>query len=199
MSDHFLVYEKDTTLESHLLQIVNKEQIIWGDVLEQSVDESIDRNTTLIVGNLPYYITSPILRQFFEHDHFVSGVFLIQREVAEKIMTDAPKKSYLWWLLNNGYDVHYCFTVKPQSFNPPPKVDSAVIALTRKEQSEVEDIDKLLEILELLSPYKRKTLGAIATLNTKKGNTLTIPEQYTKKRLEEIGWEEMKEIIDMNE
>jgi 16S rRNA (adenine1518-N6/adenine1519-N6)-dimethyltransferase len=112
--------------------------------LEQSLDGAIDRSTTLIVGNLPYYITSPILRQFFEHDSFIGGVFLIQKEVAEKIMTEAPKKSYLWRLLNNHYDVRYCFTVKPKCFNPPPKVDSAVISLTRKAQGEIDDTSKLL-------------------------------------------------------
>lgn len=198
ISDHFFVFEKDTTLESHLLTLIQPAQIIWGDVLEQSVDTSVDRSTTLVVGNLPYYITSPILRQFFEQNRFVGGVFLIQKEVAEKIITDAPKKSYLWRLLNNCYDIHYCFTVKPKSFNPPPKVDSAVIALSRKEHHEVEDIKTLLELLELLSPYKRKTLGAIATLNTKKGDALIIPEAYQKLRLEEIGWEEMRNILERN-
>lgn len=198
ISDDFLVYEKDITLESHLLRLLDHDQIIRGDILEQSVDAAVDRNHTLIVGNLPYYITSPILRQFFQYDTFVWWVFLIQKEVAQKIMTDAPKKSYLWWLLNNGYHVHYCFTVKPKSFNPPPKVDSAVIALTRKQQREVSNMNALLALLELLSPYKRKTLGAIAKRNTKKGHPLVIPDQYKKHRLEEIDWEEMRAIIQVN-
>jgi 16S rRNA A1518/A1519 N6-dimethyltransferase RsmA/KsgA/DIM1 with predicted DNA glycosylase/AP lyase activity len=51
----------------------------------------------LIVGNLPYYITSPIFRVFFGYGkpHFAGGVFMIQKEVADKIIEDAHKKSYL--------------------------------------------------------------------------------------------------------
>ncbi len=198
VSPDFRVFEKDTTLEPYLMEFLEKDQIIWGDVLKQSIDVNVNRAKTVVVGNLPYYITSPILRQFFEKDSFVGGVFLVQKEVAEKIATDAYKKSYLWWLMNNAYDVHYCFTVKPKAFNPPPKVDSAVFAMTRLEQPHIDDMSQLLEILELLSPYKRKTLGAIATLNTKKWQHLTIPDIYKKRRLEEIGREEMKEIIRVN-
>jgi 16S rRNA (adenine1518-N6/adenine1519-N6)-dimethyltransferase len=79
-------------------------------VLEQSLDP-YDQVKTLVVGNLPYYITSPIFRKFFEDHQFTGGVFLIQKEVAEKIMTNAHKKSYLRWLLNNHYEIDYCFTV----------------------------------------------------------------------------------------
>ena len=89
------------------------------------------------------------------------GVFLIQKEVAEKIMTAATKKSYLRWLLNNHYDIFYQFTVPPRAFTPPPKVDSAVVSFVRKDKpilTKKGALEKLRCILDAISPYKRKTL-----------------------------------------
>ncbi len=57
---------------------------------------------------------------------------MIQKEVGDKIKTDAKKKSYLRWLLNYRYEVEYLFTVAPESFSPPPKVKSAVVSLKAK-------------------------------------------------------------------
>lgn len=118
-------------------------QIIRGDVLQQPFVEQQDQSLvfadhvlvpeqTLVVGNLPYYITSPILRLFFAtHTRFPAGVFLIQEEVAQKIRRDAPKKSYLRWMVNRTHRVRYSFTVKATSFSPPPKVVSAVINIEK--------------------------------------------------------------------
>lgn len=76
-------------------------------------------------------------------------------------MTAATKKSYLRWLLNNQYDIFYQFTVPPEVFTPPPKVDSAVVTFVRKDKpilEKKEDIEMLKHILDAISPYKRKTL-----------------------------------------
>jgi 16S rRNA (adenine1518-N6/adenine1519-N6)-dimethyltransferase len=76
--------------------------VILSDVLEVDVvkllgEKKLVPTKTLVVGNLPYYITSPILRKFFTGDDLVfpGGIFLVQKEVAEKIMTSAKKKSFL--------------------------------------------------------------------------------------------------------
>lgn len=65
-----MVIEKDTTMQTQLETILTPEQIIFADVLETKpeevlADKSISPSQTLVVGNLPYYITSPILRKFF--------------------------------------------------------------------------------------------------------------------------------------
>ena len=117
--------------------------------------------STIVVGNLPYYITSPILRRFFfDITALPGGVFLVQKEVANKIKVDAPKKSYLWRLLNLAYEVNYIRTVKAESFTPPPHVLSAVIVLHKLASPRLESnqIPRLLAFLDLASPFKRKTL-----------------------------------------
>ena len=85
-----------------------------SDVLEVNVQElvaqkQVSPQKTLVVGNLPYYITSPILRKFFTHpdtdipdmtQQFAGGIFMVQDEVGQKVRSDATKKSFLRWLLN---------------------------------------------------------------------------------------------------
>ena len=165
---------------------------------------------TLVVGNLPYYITSPILRKFFETQipTRAGGVFLIQREAAEKIVHNAPKKSYLRWLINYAYIVEHCFDVPPTAFTPPPKVTSTVIRIRPKSLSDIPSLSysHLLQFLDLYSPYKRKTLGAsskiVAKHQTQKDNKNNTPDvimfditDYSSQRLEELGREEMKKIV----
>jgi 16S rRNA (adenine1518-N6/adenine1519-N6)-dimethyltransferase len=150
-----------------------------------------DQKKTLVVGNLPYYITSPIFRKCFEENSFLGGVFLIQKEVATKIMTEARKKSYLRWLLNNHYKIDYCFTVAASAFTPPPKVESAVVRFKIQDvKCKADEYTNLLELLDIISSYKRKTLGKIAKMTG-----IKIPEEYQGLRLEELGWEEMLRII----
>ena len=109
---------------------------IEGDILDVDVEKflkenNIDSKKTLVVGNLPYYITSPILRKFFGNgmQNFAGGFFMVQDEVAQKLDIHAKKKSYLWWLLNCLYTVTYAKTVPAKCFKPAPKVKSALIQL----------------------------------------------------------------------
>ncbi len=161
---------------------------------------------TLVVGNLPYYITSPILRKFFVEPlsesgigrWFSGGVFLVQKELAEKIATVAKKKSYLRRLLNCNYQIDYCFTVGAWFFTPPPKVNSAVIKLFHiPPKLTPEKFTKLLRLLDVVSPYKRKTLGKIMKIEQASLTQLwaTFPEELLWKRLEEVTRDEMKVII----
>lgn len=180
--EEFRCFEKDETMRKYLGQFLQLEQIVWGDILTEEIEQGYQSTNNLcVVGNLPYYITSPIFRKFFtEAVSPMGGVFLIQKEVAEKIKTTASKKSYLRWLLNNRYDIQYLFTVPPSSFSPPPKVDSAVVSLQRRDVVilQNEEYEYMLVFLDLISPYKRKTLGKIQKMLAKRDVALEIPEQY---------------------
>ena len=201
MVSRFLCFEKDEKMKKYLGQFLQEEQIVRGDILEENTESRIqntDIDKVLIVWNLPYYITSPICRKFFaEALRPRWWVFLIQKEVAEKIRTDARKKSYLRWLLNNGYEIEYLFTVPPTSFDPPPKVDSAVIRLKREKMKKLKDeeYEKMLKLLDIISQYKRKTLGKIWKMRKADLLEFDLPEGLEGKRLEELGWEEMKKIL----
>ena len=99
--------------------------------------------------------------QFFggEQPVFDIGIFMVQKEVADKVRHDASKKSFLWRMLNYYFDVHYLKTVPAKAFSPAPKVQSAIISLIRKKNTPGCHYDQMKAILERISMYKRKTLA----------------------------------------
>ena len=191
---NMILFEKDETF----LSILEKfwKTIIWGDVLEADIEKILSEKNilpeqVLVFWNLPYYITSPIIRKFFENKNFWYGIFMIQKEVAEKISSDAKKKSYLWWLINYSHQVIYKKTIWKKSFSPAPKVDSAIIYLEKK-QSENINFFRLKNFLDIVSPYKRKTLGKIWKMVWEKWDDfIDIFEKNNSKRLEELSWKEI--------
>lgn len=203
-----LCIEKDTTMDHYLASLTKHHKnlhIHYQDVLEFNEKQIMHQKKHLIVGNLPYYITSPILRKFFWSTQALrwGGVFLIQKEVAEKIVATAPKKSFLRWLINYAYRVEYCFSVPPKAFNPPPKVTSAVIRLSPKKNDDIPTLsyENMLIFLDQYSPYKRKTLWAsskiVAKLAKKRDSDEVMFDitPFAEKRLEELWWEEMDKIL----
>jgi len=117
-----------------------------------------------LVGNLPYYITSPILLRLFEcHDYFETIVVMVQREVADRIIAKPGGRDY--GLLSATTQM-YCrveklFDLPPGAFNPPPKVHSTVLRLNVHPQFEKLRVPKseFIDFLKLLFAQKRKTLS----------------------------------------
>lgn len=202
ISPNFFVIDKDPTFYDNWQLKIENWEFILGDVLEVDVEKVLSEKNlhsekTLIVGNLPYYITSPILRKFFSvWQNYAGGVFMVQDEVGQKIKTDAKKKSYLRRLLNFFYDVSYLKWVPAKCFKPAPKVKSCLIELRIKNEELRIDWNRFVEFLELFAPFSRKTLGAIQTMINKKSDmSFIIPESLKKKRLEELSWDTIQQIL----
>jgi 16S rRNA A1518/A1519 N6-dimethyltransferase RsmA/KsgA/DIM1 with predicted DNA glycosylase/AP lyase activity len=193
---------------------VEIEAIIHHPPLPSKTEKELATNRLFIVGNLPYYITSPILRKFFtspapsqpQHTEtkqrtspylIEGGLFMVQAEVGEKIKRDADKKSYLYRLLNFAYHVEYLKTVPAKAFNPPPKVKSCLISLVKKSELPNISFEKLVSFLDTFCPYSRKTLGKIAKMTQKHctSSAFIIPEHIAKKRLEELSRKELEIIL----
>ncbi len=232
ISENFFVIEKDSTfIENWKLKIENW-KFILGDVLEVDVDKllqdkKLDSKKTLVVWNLPYYITSPILRKFFWNwfQNYAWGIFMLQDEVGQKLRSDAKKKSYLWRLINYAYQVNYLKWVPAKSFKPAPKVKSCLVKLKIENWKLSHGIakiqrERLIQFLEMFAPFSRKTLGAIEKIvekhalsnaeesreksrkveefwgnSWKKISKFIIPESLKKKRLEELDFEELSQIV----
>jgi len=99
-----------------------------------------------IIGNFPYNISSQILFKILEHrSQVVEMVGMFQKEVAERCASKEGSKEYgiLSVLIQAYYDIEYLFSVKPGTFNPPPKVNSGVIRLTRNDTVELPCDEKL--------------------------------------------------------
>lgn len=135
-----------------------------GNIIHQSILETsppFDK-TFSVVGNFPYNISSQILFKILEWKEqvpYVVGMF--QKEVAQRIAAAAGKKDYgiLSVLVQYYYDVKYLFDVPPGAFNPPPKVMSGVIRLSRRENTyEIRSEKKLFLLVKTAFNQRRKTL-----------------------------------------
>ena len=207
ISSNFFVLEKDETMLNYLTEIIKKKNIIFGDVLEQNVEtilaeKNISPQKTLVVWNLPYYITSPIFRKFFANwetninKQYFWGFFMIQDEVGQKIQTETKKKSFLWRLTNYAYNIYYRKTVPAKAFKPAPKIKSCLVEFQKKQDTIKLNFNNLFEFLDLHSQFSRKTLWAISKILLKQNKkTFQLPEELKNKRLEELSWKNIKEII----
>ncbi|RZL50293.1 MAG: 16S rRNA (adenine(1518)-N(6)/adenine(1519)-N(6))-dimethyltransferase RsmA [Pedobacter sp.] len=121
------------------------ERLISGDFLKLDLT-SIFKGKFAVIGNFPYNISSQILFKILEHkDNVVEMVGMFQKEVAERCASKSGTKEYgiLSVLIQAYYDIEYLFTVKPGTFNPPPKVNSGVIRLSRNKMETLSCDEKL--------------------------------------------------------
>ncbi|WP_299527225.1 16S rRNA (adenine(1518)-N(6)/adenine(1519)-N(6))-dimethyltransferase RsmA [uncultured Lutibacter sp.] len=155
-------------LQAHYLNLANR--IISKDFLKIDLSEYFGEEQVAIIGNFPYNISTQILFKTLENRHQIpefSGMF--QKEVAKRIAEKEGSKVYgiISVLTQAFYDVEYLFTVPPTVFNPPPKVDSGVIRLTRKENHTLPVDEKLFfRVVKTAFQQRRKTLrNSLKTLN----------------------------------
>ena len=143
--------------------------IVHGDVLLQDIENLPVKNLVRVIGNIPYNITSPIIFWLIEQLHFWDDAFIMmQKEVAERLSAVAGTKAYGRFTVVTGayLNMEYCFTIPPDVFIPKPKVDSAIIRFTKKENPLISD-EKYMRFNKLVSAafsQRRKMLR-----NTLKG------------------------------
>ncbi len=145
------------------------EKIIKGDFLEMDLTKLFPGKFS-IIGNFPYNISSQILFRVLDHRALVTQVVcMLQKEVADRICSKHGNKTYgiLSVLLQAFYDVENLFKVSPGVFNPPPKVMSAVIRLTRNSREQLDCDEKLFQhVVKQAFQKRRKTLrNALKHLN----------------------------------
>ena len=147
-----------------------KSNIIEEDFLKINLKEKLGEKSFAIIGNFPYNISTQIVFKTLNHRNqipFFSGMF--QKEVAERICEPPGSKKYgiLSVLTQLFYKTELLFLVPPQVFKPPPKVDSAVIRLVRKENFNLACDEKLLfKLVKLSFQQRRKTLrNSLKTMN----------------------------------
>ncbi len=159
-----VAYLKDTFPKENFQLNTSKEkfEIIEGDFLKKNLQEIFKGEQVAIIGNFPYNISSQILFKAIENRAIIlefSGMF--QKEVALRIAEKKGSKVYgiLSVLSQAFYEVEYLFTVPPTVFNPPPKVDSGVIRLVRKENFTLPVDEKLFfKVVKTAFNQRRKML-----------------------------------------
>ena len=144
---------------------VNDQQptaIIEGDFLRMDLRKVFDGQQFVLTGNYPYDISSQIFFKMLDNrDLIPCCTGMIQREVALRIASEPGNKAYgiLSVLIQAWYDVEYLFTVEPSVFNPPPKVQSAVIRMTRNNVQHLDcDEDLFKRVVKTAFNQRRKML-----------------------------------------
>lgn len=155
-------------LQAHYLNLVDR--IISKDFLKIDLRDYFGEEQVAIIGNFPYNISSQIVFKTIENRDQIpefSGMF--QKEVAERIAAKHGSKTYgiLSVLAQAYFDVAYLFTVPPSVFNPPPKVDSGVMRMIRKDNYTLPVDDKLFKtVVKTAFNQRRKTLrNSLKSLN----------------------------------
>ena len=136
--------------------------IIEDDFLKMHLERTFNGSPFVLTGNYPYNISSQIFFKMLDYKELIPCCTgMIQKEVAERMAAGPGSKTYgiLSVLIQAWYDVEYLFTVEPGVFNPPPKVRSAVIRLTRNTTTELGCDEKLFKrLVKTTFNQRRKTL-----------------------------------------
>ena len=150
------------------VKIIN-EDILQADLeqivaAERALPDGSQAEHVRLIGNLPYYITTPILNKLMAlPDLFTSLTIMVQKEVAEKMMAQAGAKNYGVISIHVQYfcEIEYIMEVPKEVFLPQPKVDSAVLKLhVRKEKcADVKDEALFFETVKAGFAQRRKTLS----------------------------------------
>ena len=142
-------------------------EIVQGDALKIDLKEIIAEKMqglkVVVIANLPYYITTPLIMKFLEDDLPLESItVLIQKEVAERIVADAGTKEYGAISVAVQYysSPEIIRTVPPESFMPPPKVTSAIIKMDIKNHTkpEVSNEKRMFRVVKAAFGQRRKTL-----------------------------------------
>lgn len=136
-------------------------EIVENDVMKTDLGQW---GPAVIAGNLPYYITSPIIQRVFETAAgWARAVFLVQKEVAERLTAEPGSRDYGYLSVHTQLfsRAEYLCTVSPAAFKPPPKVDSAVVRLTPRDayaEWGIDDPEAVVRFASAAFQQKRKTL-----------------------------------------
>ncbi len=183
VAKNVVAIEIDTDLMEILpnkLADCNNVKVINSDILKidvnQLLKDEFDCNNICVCANLPYYITSDIVMKLLEGEYgFKTITVMVQKEVADRYCAKAGDDNYgaITAVINYYASVKRLFTVKAGSFDPKPKVDSAVIRFDVYKEPLVHPIDKtvLFNVIKAAFAQRRKTL--VNSLSSFFGNDLT--------------------------
>jgi len=174
-----------------------KENIIEDDFLKLKLENIFDGKPFVLTGNYPYNISSQIFFKMLDYKDLIPCCTgMIQKEVAERIAASPGNKTYgiLSVLIQAWYKVEYLFTVHEHVFNPPPKVKSAVIRMTRNETTELGCNEKLFkQIVKTTFNQRRKTLRNSISSILDKNHPLSADPIFNK-RPEQLSVKEFVEL-----
>ena len=161
-----------------------EDSIVEDDFLKMHLENTFGGGSFVLTGNYPYNISSQIFFKMLDYRHLIPCCTgMIQKEVAERLAAKPGCKAYgiLTVLVQLYYHVDYLFTVEPDVFNPPPKVRSAVVRLTRNEVTDPGCDERLLRrVVKTTFNQRRKMMrGSIKPLLAELDAACVTPPDHT--------------------
>ncbi|WKZ31507.1 MAG: 16S rRNA (adenine(1518)-N(6)/adenine(1519)-N(6))-dimethyltransferase RsmA [Candidatus Dojkabacteria bacterium] len=159
-----IAIEKDHQFEMVLSQIDNLE-VLYQDILETDFHEilmkwELEAEKVVIFGSLPYNISKRIIANNLRSSLIQNQYYIIQKEVAEKYIANAPQNNILSLTSEVYSQCNKLFDISPGSFNPPPKVTSSFIKFTLNATGEIhENAEELCKFISSSFSHPRKTLN----------------------------------------
>jgi 16S rRNA (adenine1518-N6/adenine1519-N6)-dimethyltransferase len=166
LTDTLTVVELDRDLVAHWRRHP-RVKVLDGDVLKLDVQALAAQSLAQglgplrVVGNLPYNISTPILFHFMQVAHAVQDQhFMLQKEVVERMVAQPGCKAYgrLSVMLQWRYQMQWLLDVPPEAFDPPPRVDSAVVRMVPRPNPAAVDERRLEQVVALAFSQRRKIL-----------------------------------------
>lgn len=203
---------KESAYETHIIDIDRESiaylkqnypalenRIIEGDFLKLDFRGLFNDEPFAVIGNFPYNISTEILFTVLDHKNQVPEVVgMFQKEVAERIAAKPRNKTYgiTSVLLQAFYDIDYLFTVDETVFNPPPRVKSAVIRLTRNAVQQLDCDEKLFkQVVKAGFNQRRKTLRN--SIKAFKLKPEFLDHKYLTQRAEELSVSDFVALTNM--
>ena len=143
--------------------------IINQDILKVDL-ESLSIDSPVVVGNIPYNITSPIIFWLIDHfDHWNRAYLMVQKEVAQRLTATIGTKDYsrVTVMTSLFFDIEICFSISPNVFLPKPKVQSAFISITKRSDFDQKNVNvkKFSQVVRMAFNQRRKMLrNSLSTL-----------------------------------
>lgn len=158
-------FEIDRRLEDPLIERFKEYpsfQLYMGDYLKTIVPVELSQRELCVISNLPYNNGTAIIKKVLKDFSAIClCVFMLQKEVALRMVSEPGNKSYgsLSVFMQYHFDIQLAFTISPKHFNPPPKVDSTVIRLTPKKEKPLgENPEEFFEFVRQGFKMRRKKL-----------------------------------------
>lgn len=159
-----IAVEKDRHLASLLKEEIQQSQleVIQGDFLKWDMNSLPDN--LIIIGNIPYYISTPIIEKILAHKDKIQRAFLtVQLEFGQRLAACTGNKDYgsLSCFVQYHADVKVLFKISPGSFHPQPRVHSCFVSLTMRPKPKVraKDEQQLFKLIQTAFTQRRKTIA----------------------------------------
>lgn len=161
-----LIYEIDKQLEPILVEKLsnyNNYKLNFVDFMNVDISKDIKNikyDKLIFVSNLPYYITTLIVKKVIDTTLFDTILIMVQDEVANRFCASVNSREYgsLTVYINAFYNVKKLFKVDKKMFRPIPKVDSAIVCLEKKENIDIKNLSIFNKLVRDSFQFKRKTL-----------------------------------------